>query len=103
MLSKKQVRCTDMYMHTHTHTANMHKQTLSVTLTQDIPGTSARLVRTNAQPVVKEVTDIAFIARDQLHWNRISSDPLTPRGWARDCFQASLKTKMLSAPIPKMI
>ena len=69
----------------------------------EMTGTSARLVRTKAQPVVKEVTDIAFIDRDQLQWNRISSDPLMLRGCARDCFQASLNTKMLSAPMPKMM
>jgi len=46
----------------------------------EMTGTSARLVKTKAQPVVNEVTDIAFMARDQLHWNRISSDPLTLRG-----------------------
>ena len=81
-----------MYTHAITTAAKVPKV--------DICGMSERLVRIKALPVVKDVTDIAFIARDQLHWNRASIDRLA-FGWARDCFQASQKTKMSSAPIPK--
>lgn len=69
----------------------------------EMAGTSEKLVRTKAHAVVNDVTDIALTDLLQLHWNRVSSDPLTLLACARDCFQASQKTKMLSAPMPRMM
>ena len=66
-------------------------------------GTSEKLVRTKAHAVVNDVTDIALTDLLQLHWNRVSRDPLTILGCARDCFHVSQKTKMLSVPMPRMM
>ena len=68
----------------------------------EIWGTSDVAVSTKALAVVKDVTVIAFIARDQLHCNRASIDQLI-LGCARDCFQASQNTKTSSAPMPRMM
>ena len=46
----------------------------------EMAGMSARLVSTNAEPVVRDVTSIALEARDQLQVKRVSSEPLMAAG-----------------------
>mmetsp|Transcript_4382 Transcript_4382/g.10487 ORF Transcript_4382/g.10487 Transcript_4382/m.10487 type:complete len:209 (-) Transcript_4382:868-1494(-) len=68
-----------------------------------IEGTSMIPVRHRAPIVVVVVTSIAAKARAHVHWRRERREPEMPLRCARDCFQASMKTKTSSAPMPRMM